>query len=151
MKFEKDDLVKLYINMVRAEAYDQWLYRKSITGEMKATYHPVWGDFAAGVGGCTFLRPDDVICPHLRGHGLPHIIGKGLPMKRHIADQPSASSTRARFLMILRHWIGLCMRISRLLKNAHLRRRPAASPSRRRGKKSLLIRRDATPHPSLFR
>jgi hypothetical protein len=33
---------------------------------------------------------------------------------------------------------------SRLLKNAHLRRYPAASPSRRRGKKSLLIRRDAT-------
>jgi len=36
----------------------------------------------------------------------------------------------------------------RLLKNAHLRRYPAASPSRQRGKKSLLIRRDATPHPS---
>jgi hypothetical protein len=34
------------------------------------------------------------------------------------------------------------------LKNAHLLRYPAASPSRRRGKKSLLIRRDATPHPS---
>jgi hypothetical protein len=30
------------------------------------------------------------------------------------------------------------------LKNAHLLRYPAASPSRRRGKKSLLIRRDAT-------
>jgi hypothetical protein len=35
-----------------------------------------------------------------------------------------------------------------LLKNGHLLRYPAASPSRRRGKKSLLIRRDATPHPS---
>jgi hypothetical protein len=34
--------------------------------------------------------------------------------------------------------------LSRLLKNAHLRRYPAASPSRRRGEKSLLIRRDAT-------
>jgi hypothetical protein len=31
-----------------------------------------------------------------------------------------------------------------LLKNGHLLRYPAASPSRRRGKKSLLIRRDAT-------
>jgi hypothetical protein len=44
----------------------------------------------------------------------------------------------------------------RLLKNARLRRYPAASPSRRRGKKSLLIRRDATLrisgalHPSIF-
>jgi hypothetical protein len=35
-----------------------------------------------------------------------------------------------------------------LLKNAHLRRYPAASPSWRRGKKSLLIRRDAAPLPS---
>jgi hypothetical protein len=31
-----------------------------------------------------------------------------------------------------------------LLKNGHLLRYPAASPSRRRGKESLLIRRDAT-------
>jgi hypothetical protein len=30
-----------------------------------------------------------------------------------------------------------------LLKNGYLLRYPAASPSRRRGKKSLLIRRDA--------
>jgi hypothetical protein len=35
-----------------------------------------------------------------------------------------------------------------LLKNGHLLRYPAASPPRRRGKKSLLIRRDPTPHPS---
>ena len=35
-------------------------------------------------------------------------------------------------------------RSTRLLKNAHLLRCPAASPSRRRGKESLLIRRDAT-------
>jgi hypothetical protein len=34
------------------------------------------------------------------------------------------------------------------MKNTRLRRYPAASPSCRRGKKSLLIRRDATPHPS---
>jgi hypothetical protein len=34
-----------------------------------------------------------------------------------------------------------------LLKNAHLLRYPAASPPWRRGKKSLLIRRDATPYP----
>jgi len=38
--------------------------------------------------------------------------------------------------------------IDRLLKNGHLLRGPAASPSRRRGEKSLLIRRDATPQPS---
>jgi hypothetical protein len=41
--------------------------------------------------------------------------------------------------------------LDKLLKNAHLRRYPATSPSRRRGKKSLLIRRDTTPHPSSLR
>jgi TPP-dependent pyruvate/acetoin dehydrogenase alpha subunit len=70
MKFEKADLMKLYVNMVRAEAYDQWLLRKSMTGEMKAHYHPLWGDFI-GVGACTFLRADDVIYVPHRGHGLP--------------------------------------------------------------------------------
>jgi TPP-dependent pyruvate/acetoin dehydrogenase alpha subunit len=87
VKFKKEDLIKLYVNMVRAEAYDQWLTRKSLTGEMKATYHPVWGDYAAGVAGCTFLKPDDVIYPHHRGHGLPHLIGKGVEIRRYIADQ----------------------------------------------------------------
>jgi hypothetical protein len=43
-----------------------------------------------------------------------------------------------------------------LLKNVHLLRYPAASPSWRRGKKSLLIRHDATLrisgalHPGIF-
>jgi hypothetical protein len=36
------------------------------------------------------------------------------------------------------------LNIDRLVKNAHLRRCPARSPSRGRGKESLLIRRDAT-------
>jgi|SRR4030042_1497558 hypothetical protein len=43
-------------------------------------------------------------------------------------------------------WCGV---LSRLLKNAHLLRYPAASPSWWRGEESLLIPRDATPHPSL--
>jgi len=38
-----------------------------------------------------------------------------------------------------------------LLKNGHLLRYPATSPSWRRGRESLLIRRDATPHPSPLR
>ena len=41
--------------------------------------------------------------------------------------------------------------LGRLMKNIHLRRYPARSPSRGRGKESLLIRRDATPHPSSLR
>lgn len=86
MKFKKEDLIKLYVNLVRAEAYNQWLMRKSMTGEMKINYHPLWGDFV-GVGGCTFLRPDDVIYTHLRGHGLAHLIGKGVPIHRYMADQ----------------------------------------------------------------
>jgi hypothetical protein len=35
--------------------------------------------------------------------------------------------------------------LQRVLKNARLGRYPAASPSRRRGEKSLLFRRGATP------
>jgi hypothetical protein len=46
---------------------------------------------------------------------------------------------------------GLPSCLDRPLENAHLLRYPAASLSRRRGKKSLLIRRDATPHRSPLR
>jgi hypothetical protein len=39
--------------------------------------------------------------------------------------------------------------VLRSLNNDLLLRRPAISQTRWRGKESLLIRRDATPHPSL--
>jgi hypothetical protein len=49
-----------------------------------------------------------------------------------------------------REMLGLSFFISRLPKNAHLLRCPTASPCWRRGKVSLLIRRDATPPPSPY-
>ncbi|MBW1682015.1 MAG: thiamine pyrophosphate-dependent dehydrogenase E1 component subunit alpha [Deltaproteobacteria bacterium] len=86
MKFEKEDLVKLYRNLVRTRAFDEAAVRWLAQGKLLAFYHPAQGGEAPGVGGCTFLRDDDIVYPHLRGHGLPHMIGKGISPKLYLAE-----------------------------------------------------------------
>ncbi len=86
MEFGKEDLIKLYVNLVRTRAFDRAAIKWLATGKLLSFYHPAEGGEAPGVGGTTFLRKDDVISPHLRGHGLPHMIGKGVDPKRYMAE-----------------------------------------------------------------
>jgi len=86
MEFTKEDLLKLYVNLVRTRAFDRAAVKWLATGKLLSFYHPAEGGEAPGVGGTTFLRKDDVISPHLRGHGLPHMIGKGVNPKRYMAE-----------------------------------------------------------------
>jgi len=86
MNFEKADLLKLYVNLVRTRAFDRAAVKWLATGKLLSFYHPAEGGEAPGVGGTTFLRKDDVISPHLRGHGLPHMIGKGGNPKLYLAE-----------------------------------------------------------------
>ena len=55
MKLEKQDLLKLYSNLVRTRAYDQFAVRLMAEGKLMSFYHPAMGGEAPGVGGCTFL------------------------------------------------------------------------------------------------
>jgi TPP-dependent pyruvate/acetoin dehydrogenase alpha subunit len=77
MKLEKQELVKLYANMVRTIMFDQALCEGLKTGENLSFFHSLRGEEAVGVGACTFLRKDDYVCPSHRGHGLSQLIGKG--------------------------------------------------------------------------
>ena len=86
MKFTKKDLLKLYRNLVLAQAYDQFCIRMAMQGKLLSFYHSSAGGEAPGVGGTTFLRPDDVIYRHLRGHGVPHMIGKGASVPEYLAE-----------------------------------------------------------------
>lgn len=86
MKFEEEDLLKLYVNLVRTQAFDQFAIRLVMEGKLLCFYHPVMGGEAPGVGGCTFLRPDDVIALSIRGHGLAQLIGKGIDPKLSMAE-----------------------------------------------------------------
>ncbi len=86
MNLKKADLVKLYRNLLLAQAYDQMCIRMALQGKLLSFYHPAEGGEAPGVAGTTFLRPSDIIYIHHRGHGVPHMIGKGASVKEYIAE-----------------------------------------------------------------
>jgi pyruvate dehydrogenase E1 component alpha subunit len=86
VKFSKKDLIKLYTNLVRARTFDMLCTRLLAEGKFVSFYHEgAWGD-AAGVGTATFLRKDDILYPHHRAHGFPHMIGKGVDPKYYLAE-----------------------------------------------------------------
>lgn len=86
MKLKKADLVKLYRNLVLAQAFDKMCIRMALQGKLLSFYHPAEGGEAPGVAGTTFLRPSDIIYGHHRGHGIPHMVGKGASVREYIAE-----------------------------------------------------------------
>lgn len=86
MKWEKDDLLRLYRNLVRARKYDQAFIRMLSEGKFTAFFHSAYGSEAPGVGGTTFLRKDDYIYTSHRGHGIPHVVGKGGDLSSLMAE-----------------------------------------------------------------
>ena len=86
MQFEKEDLLKLYGNLVRARQFDQTAIKLLAEGKFLGFYHSAYGGEAPGVGGTTFLRKDDYIHPHHRGHGIPHLVGKVGTLLPHFAE-----------------------------------------------------------------
>ncbi|MCG2750356.1 MAG: thiamine pyrophosphate-dependent dehydrogenase E1 component subunit alpha [Desulfobacteraceae bacterium] len=86
MALTKEQLITLYKNLVRSRAFDQAFSRRLGEGKLLGFYHPAYGGEAPGVGACSFLRKDDYVWPHLRGHGLPHMISKGIDPKYFMAE-----------------------------------------------------------------
>lgn len=85
-KLSRDQLLTLYRNLVRTRKYDELNIKMATEGKLLTFYHSCQGHEAIGIGACTFLRRDDYIYPHLRGHGLPYCIGKGIDPKQSIAE-----------------------------------------------------------------
>lgn len=85
-KLNKKQLLKLYRNLVRTVKYDELNIRMATEGKLLTFYHSCEGHAAIGVGGCTFLREDDYLYVHHRGHGLPYAISKGLDPKACVAE-----------------------------------------------------------------
>lgn len=92
MKFSKEDLIKLYTNLVRGRTFDELCVRLLAAGKFVSFYHQgAYGD-AAGVGTATFLRNDDIFLPHHRAHGFPHMISKGADPKYYLAEHCGRST-----------------------------------------------------------
>lgn len=92
MKLSKKKLITLYSNLVRSRAYDEFFIRRLKAGKLLGFYHPSEGGEAPGVGACSFLNDDDIIWPHHRGHGIPHILSKGVDIKYYLAEHCGKST-----------------------------------------------------------
>jgi len=87
MELEKEHLLKLYTNLVRARRLDERMVRAIQEGKViSMMFHSGQGEEAVAVGSCTFLRKDDYIyIPH-RGHGLAFLVAKGGSAKAFLAE-----------------------------------------------------------------
>ena len=86
MALTKEQLVLFYTNMVFARKTDETVVKGLQEGKVVSFYHSVQGSEAVGVGVCTFLRDDDYLYPHHRGHGIAYIIGKRASVKGFLAE-----------------------------------------------------------------
>ena len=86
MALTKEQLVLFYTNLVFARKTDETVVKGLQEGKVVSFYHSVQGSEAVGVGVCTFLRDDDYLYPHHRGHGIAYIIGKRASVKGFLAE-----------------------------------------------------------------
>lgn len=86
MALTAEQLQTLYANLVRARKLDEKLVEGIAAGKTVSFFHSGQGEEAVGVGGCTFLRPDDYIYMHHRGHGVAHVLAKGGSARALLAE-----------------------------------------------------------------
>ena len=86
MSLTKKDMVTLFTNLVRADKFGKMMYSRMMQGKLIGFYHPAEGAIAPGVGGCSFLNDDDILFPHHRGHGITHMLSKGIDVSPYIAE-----------------------------------------------------------------
>lgn len=86
MALTQEQMVALYRNLVRADQFNRMMYRRMMQGKLIGFYHPAEGAIAPGVGACTFLNKDDNLSPHHRGHGITHMLSKGIDIKYYLAE-----------------------------------------------------------------
>ena len=86
MALTSEQMIALYRNLVRADQFNRMMYRRMMQGKLIGFYHPAEGAIAPGVGACTFLNKDDNLSPHHRGHGITHMLCKGIDIKYYLAE-----------------------------------------------------------------
>lgn len=86
MSLKKEQKVTLFRNLVRASEYNKMMYRRMMQGKLIGFYHPAEGAIAPGVAAASFLNQDDNLNPHHRGHGITHMISKGIDVSSFLAE-----------------------------------------------------------------
>ena len=85
MKLTNEQQIKLYTNMLRVRKLDEFMVQ-AVADRKLPMFHSGQGQEAVAVGACTFLKPDDYLFFHHRGHGIGELIAKGIPMGTYLAD-----------------------------------------------------------------
>jgi len=86
MALTKEQLIRLYTNLVLARKSDEVIVKGIQEGKVVSFYHSGQGSEAVGVGVATFLKNDDYLYPHHRGHGIAYILSKGGSIGAFIAE-----------------------------------------------------------------
>ncbi len=86
MELGREQLLKLYVNLIRSRRFDEAFVKASAEGKLMCLFHSGRGEEAVGVGACTFLRKDDYVYFTHRGHGLPQFISKGVSPAAILAE-----------------------------------------------------------------
>lgn len=76
----------LFRNLIRASEYNRMMYRRMMQGKLIGFYHPAEGAIAPGVAASSFLNQDDNLNPHHRGHGITHMVSKGIDVSSFLAE-----------------------------------------------------------------
>jgi TPP-dependent pyruvate/acetoin dehydrogenase alpha subunit len=86
MSLSLEQKQQLYQNLIRADEFNRMMYRRMMQGKLIGFYHPAEGAIAPGVGASTFLNQDDNLSPHHRGHGITHMLSKGIDISSYLAE-----------------------------------------------------------------
>jgi pyruvate dehydrogenase E1 component alpha subunit len=86
MSLDSSQMKTLYRNLVRANRFDEMMYRRITSGQLIGFFHPGEGAMAPGVAAASFLEQGDILNPHHRGHGMGHMLSRGVDLKTYLAE-----------------------------------------------------------------
>ena len=86
MTLTQTEKKKIYTNLARADHFDSRLEARQLQGEIISFYHSARGGIAPGVALCSQLTKADTLSTYHRGHGLVHLMSKGIDMGSFVAE-----------------------------------------------------------------
>jgi TPP-dependent pyruvate/acetoin dehydrogenase alpha subunit len=86
MLLTDDNRIELFTALSLAMALDRLMMRLIRSGRIVGFYHEGGIALAPGVAAGFFLKKDDAMWPHYRGHGLAHMVGKRVDVQFYIAE-----------------------------------------------------------------
>jgi TPP-dependent pyruvate/acetoin dehydrogenase alpha subunit len=80
MSLTKEQLIKLYTDMLLTRKVDELMVKGITEGKVLSFFHSGQGNEAYALGMASFHRPDDIVYPNHRGHAIAAFIAKAEKM-----------------------------------------------------------------------